>query len=433
MKSFASLLVAVLVTSVTNAADFQWVRQLGTAGMDSSQAVATDGLGNVYMTGGTAGSLGGPNAGEDDAFLGKFDTSGNLLWTKQLGTVTGDVSYDLSVDHLGNVYLTGPTFGALGGPNAGANDSFLAKYDTTGNLLWTRQWGSSGEDFSRGVAADVLGNIYITGGTNGALGSSNLGGYDAFVSKFDSSGNLLWNRQLGTSGVDIGFGIAADGLGNVYVSGDINGNFGQDYAGSNDVFLSKFDAAGNEQWTEQLGTALYDSGAGVSADALGNIYISGFTLGSLGGANIGGFDAFVSNYDASGNLIWTSQLGTSANDSSSGVSADGLGGLYVTGSTFGSLGGPNAGGDDAFVSKYDAVGNLLWTKQLGTANGDVSEGVSTDGLGNVFISGYTYGSLGSPNSGANDAFVAFTPEPSSVVLAVVGFIGLAAWGWRRRR
>ena len=86
-------------------------------------------------------------------------------------------------------------------------------------------------------------------------------------------------------------------------------------------------------------------------------------------------------------IEWTRQLGTSAVDMSHGVSADGLGNVYISGDTTGSLGGPSAGGYDAFVSKYDAAGNFQWTRQLGTSSTDESYGVSADGLGNVYISG----------------------------------------------
>jgi hypothetical protein len=201
--------------------------------------------------------------------------------------------------------------------------------------------------------------------------------------------------------------VSADGLGNVYISGDTQGSLGGPFAGgSYDAFVRKYDAAGNPQWTRQLGTSLSDVSSGVSADGLGNVYLSGTTLGSLGGTNAGGQDAFVSKYDAAGNLQWTRQLGTSSTDQSRGVSADGLGNVYISGYTNGSLGGTNAGGDDAFVSKYDAAGNLQWTQQLGTSSFDSNHGVSADGLGNVYFSGDTNGSLGGTNAGNNDAFVA---------------------------
>jgi hypothetical protein len=115
------------------------------------------------------------------------------------------------------------------------------------------------------------------------------------------------------------------------------------------------------------------------------VYISGYTHGSLVEPNAGNGDAFISKYDAAGNIQWTRQLGTAEADNSFSVSADGLGNAYITGSTWGSLGGPNQGNDDAFVSKYDAAGTLQWTRQLGTPEGDTGVGVSADGLGNVCI------------------------------------------------
>ena len=110
------------------------------------------------------------------------------------------------------------------------------------------------------------------------------------------------------------------------------------------------------EWTRQLGTSERDCSFGVAADPLGNVFISGFTWGSLGGPNAGDVDAFVSKYDSSGSLLWTRQLGTSSYDRSrGGVAADPLGNVFISGWTSGSLGGPSAGDRDAFVSKYDPV------------------------------------------------------------------------------
>jgi hypothetical protein len=97
-------------------------------------------------------------------------------------------------------------------------------------------------------------------------------------------------------------------------------------------------------------------------------------------------------------LHWTRQLGTSAVDESTGVSADGLGNVYISGWTYGNLGGPNAGGADAFVSKYDSAGALQWTRQLGTSDYDESTGVSADGLRNVYRSGDNTSGLRAPSA-----------------------------------
>ena len=203
-------------------------------------------------------------------------------------------------------------------------------------------------DSSQGVSADGLGNVYLSGRTTGSLGGTSAGGFDAFLSKYDAAGTLQWTRQLGTSENDLGYSVSADGLGNAYLSGITMGSLGGTNAGSNDAFLSKYDAAGVLQWTRQLGTSETDIGYSVSADGLGNAYLSGRTLGSLGGTNAGALDAFLSKYDAAGTLQWTRQLGTSETDISFSVSADGLGNAYLSGYTYGNLGGTNAGSNDAF-------------------------------------------------------------------------------------
>ncbi len=155
------------------------------------------------------------------------------------------------------------------------------------------------------------------------------------------------------------------------------------------------------QWVRQLGTSENDASGGVATDGDGNVYVSGDTSGSLGGPYQGGYDdAWVAKYSADGALLWKRQLGTSEDDGSGSVATDADGNVYLSGFTEGSLGGPYQGGyGDAWVAKYSADGALLWKRQLGTSELDLSGGVATDGEGNVYISGLTGGSLGGPSRG----------------------------------
>jgi hypothetical protein len=419
------LIVFSLSISRVHAQSIAWNRQLGTSSDDVSNSVSADGLGNVYITGHTNGTLRGANAGSGEAFISKLDAAGNLQWTRQFGTTAGNESYGVSADRLGNVYVAGRTFGNKGAENATNADAFVSQVDAAGNLQWTRQLGTTSDDVSYGVSADGLGHVYITGYTLGSLDETNAGSADAFVSRYDSAGNLEWTRQLGTSLVDQSYGVSADGLGNVYIAGR---TFGTANAGNTDAksccgsagthrpgeanaanangFVSKYDSAGNLEWTRQLETASVDLCYGVSADSLGNVYVSGYTLGNLDGTNAGGSDALVSRYDGAGTLQWTKQFGTNSNDESFSASADGMGNVYISGYTLGNLDKTNAGGLDVFVSKFDAAGTLRWTRQLGTSSNDKCYGVSADGLGNVYITGYTYGNLDGANAGGQDAFVA---------------------------
>jgi hypothetical protein len=152
--------------------------------VDQSLGVATDGEGNVYISGWSEGSLVGADAGPVNAFAAKYSAGGALLWTRQLGTPEGTVSRGAATDGDGNVYISGETWGSLGGANQGERDAWVAKYSAEGALLWARQLGTSAEDVSSGVATDGDGNVYISGGTYGSLGGANEGGFDAFVAKY---------------------------------------------------------------------------------------------------------------------------------------------------------------------------------------------------------------------------------------------------------
>ncbi|MHC4405910.1 MAG: SBBP repeat-containing protein, partial [Planctomycetota bacterium] len=162
-----------------------WSQQIGTSDQDYGECVAVDAFGNAYISGRTHGSLYGPNAGHSDAFVTKYDSAGTLLWSQQIGTSSSDMSFAIALDAIGNVYISGRTDGSLGGPNLGIPDAFLVKYDSSGTLLWSQQFGTSSSDTSTSVAVDASGNAYISGITSGGLGGPNAGGADAFLVKYD--------------------------------------------------------------------------------------------------------------------------------------------------------------------------------------------------------------------------------------------------------
>ena len=299
-----SICVAViLIAAVTTGAlaeepyEVEWKRQIGTSVFDRSDSVALDAFGNAYITGYTRGDLGGSNAGGDDAFLSKFDSAGNELWTSQIGSTEQDLSYSVAVDASGNVYISGNTTGDLGGPNAGFYDAFLSKFDSSGNEAWTTQIGTKQWDRSSSVAVDASGDIYISGRTTGDLGGSRIGWQDAFLSKFDPEGHELWTTQIGTIYDDKSNAVAVDASGNVYISGSNQDDPSGPSAGDIDVFLSKLDSDGNELWTTQIGSSDRDGSSSVAVDASGNVYISGSTSGDLGGPNAGDWDAFLVKYE----------------------------------------------------------------------------------------------------------------------------------------
>ena len=414
----------------------EWTRQIGTSSNDESFSVAIDASGNVYISGRTAGDLEGTNAGINDVFLTKFDSSGNELWGKQIGTSLHDESYSVTVDSSGNAYISGYTQGDLEGTNAGGADVFLTKLDTSGNELWTEQIGTIRDENVHSVAVDASGNAYISGYTDGDLGGTNAGSLDAFLTKFDSSGNELWTQQIGTDNIDGSYSVAVDSAGNAYISGVTSGGLEGPNAGRSDAFLTKFDSSGNELWGKQIGTSGNDRSHSVAVDSAGNVYISGSTAGDLEGTNAGNYDAYLTKFDSSGNELWGKQIGSSFTDISNSVVVDSSGNAYISGYTEGDLEGTFAGSYEAFLTKFDSSGTELWTQQIGTSSNDISESVAVDSSGNAYISGFTQGDLEGTNAGGNDAFLvkfspsAAVPEPSSLALVAVGACPLLL---RRRR
>ncbi len=395
-----------------------WQEQLGTSSEDYSSCVAVDATGNAFISGYTYGSLGGTQAGDGDIFLSKFNNSGSLLWTKQLGTSHEDTTLGVAVDVAGNPFICGYTLGSLGGTNQGDFDAFLCKFSSDGVVQWKRQLGTGVEDSSCGVAMDAAGNAFVCGSTLGSLGGTNKGSVDAFLSKYNNSGVLQWTKQIGTGSNDSSRGLDVDGAGNVFIAGDTQGSLGGPNAGSSDAFLSKYTNAGDLVWIRQFGTNSQDGVGGVAVDAMGNVLVTGATYGSLGGAHAGAFDIYLRKYSSEGDVLWTSQLGTSSYDVAFGVALDTGGNVFVSGYTNGSLGGAQLGKGNVILCEFSSMGDLLWTKQLGTGEFDYSKGVTVDGTGQVFITGNTNGPLGGAYSGGGDAFLVqlAVPEPSNITL-----------------
>ena len=184
---------------------------MGTGLCDRAYGTATDGSGNIYITGITLGGLDGNiNAGDSDIFLAKFDSAGTQCWIRQIGTDKKDEGQYLEIDNSGNIYITGSTKGNIESKNRGKKDAFLLKYDTNGNLIFRQQFGTSESDIGKGISFDKSGNIYLCGIVGGDWDEPNIDNMDPFLAKFNQNGKLLWKKTYGTKQFDTAANIKID-------------------------------------------------------------------------------------------------------------------------------------------------------------------------------------------------------------------------------
>lgn len=441
-------MVAVLLFQIFNleiqaqAPDFVWARQAGGTEGDAASRIAVDASGNSYVTGifrgiASFGTTDLTSSGNADIFIAKYDASGNVLWAKQAGGQDIDASKNIAVDNSGNSYITGEfqgsaTFGSITLNSSGNYDAFIAKFDASGDVLWAKQSGGAGLEVGRGIAVDSSGNSYITGYFDGSatFDSTTLtssGSYDVFIAKYDATGNFQWAEGAGSSGEDFGRNVAIDGSGNSYITGTFRGlaSFGSTMVSSSgieDIFIAKYDASGNVLWAKKAGGTNKDAASGIDVDDNGNSYITGEFQGN---ATFGSTmltstsflpDIFIAKYDESGNVLWAKSAGGSNSDYGRNIEVDGSGKSFITGefegsASFGSTSLTTSGGVDIFIARYDDAGNALWATRAGGNLEDRAAGIALDGIGNTYISGYfigeaSFGNTTITSSGASDIYIA---------------------------
>lgn len=338
--------------------------------------------------------------------LAPISSAAPQIWGAQVGTGAGEGVYDVTFDGNGGSYECGFTLGSLGGPHLGQTDAFVTRRGAGGDVLWSRKVATPDTEFGRGVADDAAGGVYLLGDQTGAID------LDSFVVRLDGSGNELWKRFISVADYEHSTACAADGAGGVFVTGVSYADALAVATGMGDVWLARYDGAGNRLWLATLSSPESDASTEVLLDGAGGALLCGSTSGSLGGPLTGFSDAFHARYDGAGNLQWIRQFGAAApvpdrRTWATGVALDGSGGFFLSGSTDGTLpGNTNLGFFDAFVARFDGLGNPIWVRQFGTIQNDGSGSVVSDGAGGVWLIGETKGELGGASAGEFDAWLA---------------------------
>ena len=381
-------------------------QRLGTRADDAVTSVAVDTkLGAVYVMGSTEGSLDGVNKGYNDVVLRRYTRGGNVVWKRQLGSSGYDGAGAVATDNQGFVYAsyildlpdgtsskleklrsdgtpvwsravrTKTSYGyetvdvsALatdkdGNVYAGGalyETMYLFKYTAAGSLLWTRNVGGGGIFFfPTGISTDASGNVYVT-----ANDVDDCCLWNALL-KYSPNGTQLFHKTISSKTNDLeltGLQVQGDAL---YLVGTKHYNWGGDLDKKydDDGFVARYSLSGAKVWQKGFGISTYDGANGISADPSG-VYVTGYTYGALGGAKQGGSDIFLSKFSTGGSALWTKQIGSKGHDRGYAVTAYSSSELYLAGSAGGALkGGTYRGGQDGFLRRTDGAGNMVWTDQ----------------------------------------------------------------------
>lgn len=299
-----------LIAAFNKASAIQWQRTLGGSAVDLAAAVAVDASQNIYVAGLSA------NAGSNDAILAKYNSSGVIQWQRALGVAgVTDAAQGVVVDSAGDIYISGYTAGS----GAGSTDILIAKYNSSGTLQWQRVLGGVDADTGQGIAIDSSSNVYVV---SYAVISADT---QIILCKYNSSGVIQWQRSLAGPGTaDLAYSVAVDSSSNVCIVGRSS----NPTAGGTDVVVAQYNTSGTLQWQRRLGGSGGDIGYGIAVDAASNIYISGVTASAGAGNN----DALIAKYDSSGVIQWQRTLGTSSFDNAYAAATRGDA-VYIAGTT----------------------------------------------------------------------------------------------------
>lgn len=391
---------------ITTGMDVRY-RQFGTSSGEAVHGVAVNSAGAAYVVGDTNGDLVGTSAGARDAFVVKYDASGTLRASKQFGTSAFDSIQSVAVGTNDLLYVTGSTNGNLGSPVAGEGDIFTAQLDISGNRRWLHQFGSPATDWSYGVAVTPAGDVLVAANTNGNLVGSNLGSdFDLVLTKYGKGSSKSWGSQFGSTSLDRASSISAASNGRVFVAGSTLGDLADFSAGLNDAYYRVYSTDGAVLLESQFGTAAGDEAVAIGAAGNGDFFVIGTTDGTLGSHAYGATDGFIRKSSADGTVLWTRQFGTDGNDQVAAAVVARNGDVYVAGSTTSAFEGSNLGSTDAFLGRFDKDGNVLWFRQFGTATDDALSGIALTPNGDAYVVGTTGGALGAAHLGGNDAIAA---------------------------
>lgn len=377
-RTFNGLNDDIITISYSSTATTLWTASFAGAagGDDRPEQIMTDASGNIYV------AATRENASNDDYITFKYSSTGVLLWSPFYNSSQSDKIIAMTLDASGNVYVTGQSDIDLGG--SADYDFRTVKYNSSGVQQWVVATGNPAaqDDIPAAINIDAAGNVYVTGKSDAASGGTL--NYEFMTAKYNSSGVQQWVKFYdGTTanGEDIPASVLIDASSNVWVAGSVDFT-----ATQKDATFLKYNSTGVLQATKTFNGAgdFNDKANAIATDATNNTYITGYTM-NAGKQR----DILIQKINSSGVTQWTRTFdGTGENDEGLAITTDALGNVYVTGYSNGS-----GTYNDYITLKFNAAGVLQWSAIYNYAANQLDKAVSifVSAAGDVYVTGYSDG------------------------------------------
>lgn len=378
-----------------------------------------------------------------DMYIAKYDLAGNLLWVKLAGGTGNDLGSSIKWQN-GFLYVCGTFentcyFETTALVTSGELDGFVAKYNDNGNLVWVQPFGGTGYDNATSLTLDDLGNVFVSGNfeTTCAFGSVQINSsnlyHESFYAKYNNNGNIQWAKAVTGTNANLITGIAFDHHQSIFLTGYFGGNLTignktvSSTSPSYDIFLAKVESGnGTANWLVRSGSSYEDGSNAVCSDLDGNPTITGYFAGTAVFGNHSVTyadynDVFIARYDTAGNNVWVRAGKGLQLDFGTSIACDNAGAVFTTGMFQNSIDfdgySLQAFDRDIFLVSYDTYGNVRWLTTAGGLNTDVGFAIAVNpSTGTVSTAGYYlhtcfFGNIQVDYANANDLWVAAFQPP----------------------
>ena len=424
-KFFCPLCFFILSTSVLAQPTIQWQKTLGGTDYEEVRSVqlTTDG---GFIVAGTAlsddGDV-GANYGIYDAWVVRLDSTGTVVWKKNYGGSNFDQAYSIQQTPDGGFVVAGNSEsndGDVSG-NHGDEDAWVLKLDSEGNVQWQKCLGGSKRDRAWNIQLTPDGGYVMIGESRSTDGdvTGNHGVEDYWVVKLSATAQIEWQKSLGGSDFDHGYTISTTSDGGYIVAGEAQSNDGDviNLDGGLDAWVVKLNFEGKILWQRALGGTLLDRANEIHQTREGGYILFGGTLSNDGDVtgNHGGNDMWAVKLSENGNIEWQRALGGTSEEYGQSIQQTVDGGFIATGfvnSNNGDITG-NHGGRDLWVIKLSEGGNLLWQKTYGGTSTDRGLSIKQTSDQGYIVAGDTWSNNGdiNGNHGSSDFWIVkLSPE-----------------------